>query len=108
MPLPKLVRRLCTRKSEAGMSATPPAAAVSTAESLNQHVEDFLSCYIGHKVSPGYAVLLKGRWGSGKTWFLNDFIDLRLFSSAFTEFHRSGKSKPNSSDNFILCSPAKE
>jgi len=56
------------------MSTTPPEAAAPAAEGLNRHVEDFLSYYIGHKVSPGYAVLLKGKWGSGKTWFLKDFI----------------------------------
>lgn len=38
----------------------------------NQHISEFLDYYI--KLSnPQYAVLLKGKWGSGKTYFINEY-----------------------------------
>ena len=38
----------------------------------NEHISQFLNYYI--KLSnPQYAVLLKGKWGSGKTHFINDY-----------------------------------
>ncbi|MCM0083740.1 KAP family NTPase [Geomonas sp. Red32] len=40
---------------------------------LNQHIVRFLDYYCGLAHSPEYAVLLKGPWGSGKSWFINKF-----------------------------------
>jgi hypothetical protein len=37
----------------------------------NQHIEEFLKYYYTFDKDPGYAVLLKGKWGVGKTWFVN-------------------------------------
>lgn len=37
----------------------------------NLHIEDFLKYYYSFEQEPGYAVLLKGRWGTGKTWFVD-------------------------------------
>jgi hypothetical protein len=40
----------------------------------NQHIRKFLS-YYGHlSISPEYAVLIKGLWGTGKTWFIQDCL----------------------------------
>lgn len=36
----------------------------------NQHIEDFIDYYYNLDVEPGYAVLIKGNWGTGKTWFI--------------------------------------
>jgi len=36
----------------------------------NKHIEDFLEYYYQFPNPPEYAVLLKGAWGSGKTWFI--------------------------------------
>lgn len=33
----------------------------------------FLDRYCNASVAPGYAVLLKGPWGSGKTWFVDNY-----------------------------------
>lgn len=41
----------------------------------NQHILDYLKYYCDLGVAPGYAVLLKGSWGSGKTWLIKKFIE---------------------------------
>lgn len=58
----------------------------------NQAVTDFLNYYIGLE-APEYAVMLKGEWGSGKTWFIKNFLkdkyitdsdkDLYLYQSLY-------------------------
>jgi len=40
----------------------------------NQHIEDFLKYYFNLSSPPQYAVLLKGKWGVGKTWFLKEIM----------------------------------
>lgn len=40
---------------------------------INSHVEEYLNYFCGLPHSPDYAVLLKGAWGSGKTWFVNKY-----------------------------------
>lgn len=42
---------------------------------LNQHIQEYLNYYCNLKGSPGYAVLIKGKWGSGKTWFIKESIN---------------------------------
>lgn len=40
----------------------------------NEHIVSFLDHYFNLPVAPGYAVLLKGNWGTGKTWFLKETL----------------------------------
>jgi len=40
---------------------------------INQHIEDYLNYYCNLAHSPNFAILLKGQWGSGKTWFINKY-----------------------------------
>lgn len=42
--------------------------------SKNKHVAEFLDYYCDLKASPKYAVLVKGPWGSGKSWFVKKYI----------------------------------
>lgn len=42
---------------------------------VNSHVEAYLDYYCGLAHSPGFAILLKGQWGSGKTWFINQYCE---------------------------------
>lgn len=49
---------------------------------LNEHIEDFLKYYFELKNSPHYAVLLKGKWGVGKTWFLKEVME-NLYNSDY-------------------------
>lgn len=40
----------------------------------NRHVSEYINYFINLEPSPQYALLLKGEWGSGKTWFINNFL----------------------------------
>jgi len=41
----------------------------------NKHIEDYLTYYLNSNFNPGFAVLLQGKWGCGKTWFIKQFIE---------------------------------
>lgn len=46
--------------------------------SVNSHIKDFILEYCFLDVPPQYAVLIKGPWGSGKSWFVTRVIqDIR-------------------------------
>ncbi|MEC4817740.1 MAG: P-loop NTPase fold protein, partial [Scytonema sp. PMC 1069.18] len=40
---------------------------------INSHIETYLDYFCGLSHAPGFAVLLKGQWGCGKTWFINRY-----------------------------------
>ena len=40
----------------------------------NKHIEDYLDYYFDGKKNFEYAVLLNGAWGSGKTWFVKQYL----------------------------------
>ncbi|BAY49347.1 hypothetical protein SAMD00079811_69760 [Scytonema sp. HK-05] len=44
-------------------------------KSINSHIETYLDYYCGLSHAPGFAVLLKGQWGAGKTWFINKYCE---------------------------------
>lgn len=41
---------------------------------MNQHITDYLDYYRLLETSPNFAVLLRGDWGAGKTWFIKKYI----------------------------------
>jgi len=41
---------------------------------MNKHIEENLNYYISQK-DPEYAILLSGKWGSGKTFFIDKYIE---------------------------------
>jgi hypothetical protein len=41
---------------------------------MNRHIEEYLDYYLSLDKSPNYAVLLRGNWGIGKTWFIKNYI----------------------------------
>lgn len=45
----------------------------TTALEHNESIAKFLDRYCTQNAAPGYAVLLKGPWGSGKTWFIENY-----------------------------------
>lgn len=42
--------------------------------STNQKIHNFLKYYCDLSSPPEYAVLIKGKWGTGKTWFIKNLI----------------------------------
>ena len=40
----------------------------------NKHIEEFLDYYLNKEQSPDYAVLITGCWGSGKTYFIRQYL----------------------------------
>lgn len=44
-------------------------------KSVNDHIEEYLDYYCNLSHAPNYAVLLKGEWGSGKTWFIKKYCE---------------------------------
>lgn len=40
---------------------------------INSHIEEYLDYYCKLSHAPGFAVLLKGQWGCGKTWFIEKY-----------------------------------
>ncbi|PZO43306.1 MAG: NTPase [Pseudanabaena frigida] len=43
-------------------------------EPINSNIEKYLDYYCGLS-SPKFAVMLKGTWGSGKTWFIEQYLE---------------------------------
>ena len=39
-----------------------------------KHIEEFLDYYLNKEQSPDYAVLITGCWGSGKTYFIRQYL----------------------------------
>jgi DNA polymerase III delta prime subunit len=44
----------------------------------NEHIKEYLKYYVGLSRSPGYAVLLNGAWGIGKTFLVKRFAEEEL------------------------------
>jgi len=40
----------------------------------NQHIKNYLLCHYFEIENPGFAVLLTGEWGCGKSWFVKNEI----------------------------------
>ncbi len=41
----------------------------------NDHITRYLDHYLRSDFTPGFAVLLQGEWGCGKTWFIKNLIE---------------------------------
>lgn len=44
---------------------------------MNRHIDEYLDYYIALEKPPTYAILLRGNWGSGKSWFIKKYIEER-------------------------------
>lgn len=42
---------------------------------MNKHIYSFTKHYITLNVSPEYALLISGKWGTGKTFFINNYLE---------------------------------
>jgi hypothetical protein len=69
---------------------------------MNSHISDFLDYYLLLK-QPEYAVLLKGDWGAGKTWFMENYIkNRRLASEKFIYISLYGVGSIGDIDNIVF------
>lgn len=42
---------------------------------MNEHINEYLEYYCNLDLGPEYAVLLRGNWGSGKSWLMRGYMD---------------------------------
>jgi len=40
----------------------------------NQHIKDYIDYYVNLKIQPEFAILLRGEWGCGKSWFIKNYL----------------------------------
>ncbi|MBR4347618.1 MAG: hypothetical protein IKP90_01560 [Fibrobacter sp.] len=43
--------------------------------SLNKHVDDFLDYYLNRCLEPDFAILLNGKWGCGKSYYIKKYLN---------------------------------
>jgi len=69
---------------------------------LNTHINTFLKHYINLEISPEYALLLSGEWGSGKTFFINEFLKSEKSEKKFIKVSLFGVNSVESIDEQIF------
>lgn len=42
---------------------------------INEHAKEYINYYLNLTTEPQYAIMLKGAWGSGKTWFVESVLE---------------------------------
>lgn len=70
----------------------------------NKHIEDYLDYYCNDNLND-YAVLIKGSWGSGKTWFIKEY-EKKLKGDGFKKtiyISLNGVAKKDAIDDMIFC-----
>lgn len=45
-----------------------------TMPTVNENITEYLDYYLSLTVKPGYAILLRGKWGCGKSWYMKNYI----------------------------------
>ena len=43
--------------------------------SLNKHIDEFLDYYLNKCLNPDFAILLKGKWGCGKSYYIKNYLN---------------------------------
>ncbi|HHL6865949.1 TPA: P-loop NTPase fold protein, partial [Escherichia coli] len=41
----------------------------------NTYIKDYIEYYLSLTTEPQYVIMLKGAWGSGKTWFIEQVLE---------------------------------
>lgn len=70
----------------------------------NKHIEEYLDYYCNDRLND-YAVLIKGNWGAGKTWFIKEY-EKKLKKDGFKRviyISLNGVSKKDAIDDMIFC-----
>lgn len=74
-------------------------------ENVNRHIEDFLSYYtaLDAEHPPGYAVMLDGPWGIGKTYLVRDLLKRLVGPQGYCYVSLYGVSKTEDIDDAIVA-----
>ena len=58
---------------------------------LNEHVDAFLDYYLNDCLEPDFAVMLKGKWGCGKSYYIKNYLNTHglVIKDNFTEEQKS-------------------
>jgi hypothetical protein len=91
-------------KTEVGKIIVSNELKLKQEYNTNKHVVDFLDYYCSLEESPGFAILLKGAWGSGKTWFIKKYIDDRVLENRFLYVSLYGINNFEELNYAIYCS----
>ena len=70
----------------------------------NQHVRDYLRYYLAFSNPPGFAVLLNGPWGIGKTFVIKNFVKLLGETTRYIYVSLYGLRSADEIDDAILQS----
>ena len=57
----------------------------------NFHISSFLNVYLDEVIEPDYAVLITGSWGSGKTYFIQNYLKMRGNLKVYDPFTENEK-----------------
>ncbi|MES2555858.1 MAG: P-loop NTPase fold protein [Bacteroidota bacterium] len=68
----KIIKRVVSKLTPNKMQNQPTFSL-----SKNEKTKEYLDYYLDLKNDPLFAVLLKGTWGAGKTWFIKNYLDTR-------------------------------
>ena len=70
----------------------------------NRHIREYLRYYLNLKSSPGYAVMIRGPWGIGKTFLIRQILD-QLFDDekAYIYVSLYGNDAPSEIDTAIFA-----
>lgn len=41
---------------------------------MNEHITQYLDYYLNLPKTPNYAIMLRGKWGSGKSWYIKNYM----------------------------------
>lgn len=71
-------------------------------KSINSHIDEYLNYYCNLS-APGFAVLLKGQWGAGKTWYINRYQEqAKKTGKRFLYISLYGMSSSSEIDDWFL------
>jgi hypothetical protein len=72
----------------------------------NIHIEEYLKYYCSLKVAPNYAIMLRGKWGCGKSWFINNYMKVNTnFKFLYVSLNGMTKTKEIEDEFFRQLHP---
>lgn len=56
---------------------------------FNKHIEEYLDYYVAIPKSPNFAIMIRGKWGSGKSWFIKKYKERKQTGQKIKYFYVS-------------------